>query len=290
VSVPPTVPRIGVSLPQFTDDPDIVISGAKRAEDSGLDSIWLFDHLWPLTGGKRRPIFECWTTLAHVAAVTEKIGIGTMVTRSSLRHPAVLAKMAATVGAIAPGRLTVCIGSGDELSRDENESFGVPYFDEDRVDQLLETVRVVRNYLAGETPALPLSPRVPEIPPVWIAGRSDEIVEATAEADGWNAWAGTVEEFAQDAARVRTLGRPGLAITWAGLVVVNADKPPLVDSKRVQGPAAEVGASLARFAEAGAEEIVCVMPDAERPTAFEVLGEQVAPLVREYVVPRGGIA
>ena len=106
----------------------MVVDGAHRAREAGLDSVFVFDHLWPLTGGKERPIFESWTTLAHIAAVTDTMDIGTLVTRSSLRHPAVLAKMAATVASIAPGRLIVAIGSGDEMSRPENEAYGIPYF------------------------------------------------------------------------------------------------------------------------------------------------------------------
>jgi alkanesulfonate monooxygenase SsuD/methylene tetrahydromethanopterin reductase-like flavin-dependent oxidoreductase (luciferase family) len=103
--------KLGVTLPQFTGDAELFLDGARRAEHLGLDSVWVFDHLWPL-GAKRRPILEGWTALASVASATERIGIGTMVTRSSLRNPAVLAAMAATVGALAPGRLTVGLGCG----------------------------------------------------------------------------------------------------------------------------------------------------------------------------------
>ncbi len=137
---------LGTTLPQFTDDVDRFVNGARRAEQLGLDSVWFFDHLWPLTGGKHRSVFECWTALAWLAESTERIRLGTLVTRSSLRHPAVLAKMAATVGAIAPGRVTIAIGSGDEASRDENESYGIRYFaGAERIGQLTSTVRIVRD-------------------------------------------------------------------------------------------------------------------------------------------------
>jgi alkanesulfonate monooxygenase SsuD/methylene tetrahydromethanopterin reductase-like flavin-dependent oxidoreductase (luciferase family) len=129
--------RLGVTLPQFTGDPSKLLDGARRAEDAGLDSVWLFDHLWPLTGGKSRSMFECWTSLAYIAAVTKRVTVGTLVSRSSMRHPVLLAKMAATVHAIAPGRLVVGIGSGDEASRPENDSVGLPYYPgRERTDQL----------------------------------------------------------------------------------------------------------------------------------------------------------
>ena len=71
--------KLGVTLPQFTDDPAVVVDGAHRAREAGLDSVFVFDHLWPLTGGKERPLFESWTTLAHVASVTDTMDIGTLV-------------------------------------------------------------------------------------------------------------------------------------------------------------------------------------------------------------------
>jgi alkanesulfonate monooxygenase SsuD/methylene tetrahydromethanopterin reductase-like flavin-dependent oxidoreductase (luciferase family) len=204
-----------VTLPQFTDDASKFLDGARRAEEAGLDSIWVFDHMWPLTGGRERPVIECWTALGTLAVVTERIGIGSLVTRSSLRHPALIGKMAATVGEVAPRRLTVAIGSGDAASREENQAFGLPYFSgRMRYADLASTVEVVRRYLneerfshADEIVAiqdLPTSPRSAHPPPVWVAGRSKPILEIAGRlGDGWNGWGGTPEKFAADAARVR---------------------------------------------------------------------------------------
>ena len=94
--------KLGVTLPQFTAEPAQVVDAALRAESLGLDSSWVFDHLWPLSGGKERPALEAWTTLAYLAAATSRIDLGTLVTRSTLRQPAVLAKMAATVAEKLP--------------------------------------------------------------------------------------------------------------------------------------------------------------------------------------------
>ena len=63
--------KIGVTLPQFTDDAKRFISGVRDAEAMGFESVWLFDHLWPLGGKRERPILECWTALAYVAAATD---------------------------------------------------------------------------------------------------------------------------------------------------------------------------------------------------------------------------
>lgn len=286
--------KLGVTLPQFTDDPDEVVNGARRARDAGLDSVFVFDHLWPLTGGKERPFFESWTTLAHIAAVTDDIEIGTLVTRSSLRHPAVLAKMASTVAGIAPGRVIVGIGSGDELSRRENESYGIPYYSgDDRVRQMISTTDAVRRYLNAESVSmrdgfaalddLPASPRV-EPPRVWIGGRSKPVLEAAARvADGWNGWAGTPEQFARDGAAAKAAAAGGnIELTWAGLVIL-ADDDAAAQAKLgtrdpkgyVVGGPDTVARSLTAFIEAGATHLVATFTDPAEPARYESLGTDV---------------
>jgi alkanesulfonate monooxygenase SsuD/methylene tetrahydromethanopterin reductase-like flavin-dependent oxidoreductase (luciferase family) len=288
---------LGATLPQFTEDPGPFVEGAQRAEDSGLDSIWVFDHIWPLTGGRRRSILEAWTALAYVAAETKRIHIGTLVTRSSLRHPALLAKMIATVAEIAPGRLTVAIGSGDEANRAENESYGIPYFSGDaRVPQLRSTVEVVTRYLTQgrvevtdrfvQIDALPPSPRPPERPMVWVGGRGDDVLEVAAEhADGWNGWGGTPRRFRQDASNlVELAGGRAIEISWAGQVVLGRDRDEAVerlgdrDPRRfVVGGPGEVAAALSSFVEAGARHLICTFPRPSLPGTYESLATEVRP-------------
>lgn len=293
---------MGVTLPQFTSDAERFASSARRAEELGLDSAWVFDHLWPLSGGKERPIFEGWTSLAWLAQATSRLGIGTLVTRSSLRHPALLAKMAATVASIAPGRLTVTIGSGDELSRAENESFGIPYYEGgERLDQLASTVGVVRSFLSGEevthqddfvdVDSLPASPRPPQRPKLWVAGRADDTLEVAGNfADGWNGWGGSPERFAQDALRVSEFaalaGERSVELTWAGLVVLGSDeneaRKKLGDKKRgdtVVGSPDTVARHLDALIAAGARHLILTFTDAGRVGSYELLAEKVRPLL-----------
>jgi alkanesulfonate monooxygenase SsuD/methylene tetrahydromethanopterin reductase-like flavin-dependent oxidoreductase (luciferase family) len=284
-------------LPQFTSDPRRVVDGARRAEAAGLDSIWLFDHLWPLSGGRQRPIFESWTTLAHLSAVTTSIKVGTLVSRSSLRHPAVLARMAATAAEVAPGRVIVAIGSGDHLSRDENTAFGLPYFDDaERVAQLESTVEVVRRLLRPGTVShrdpfvaldgLPANAPEPA-PPVWVGGRTRATLEIAARlADGWNSWASTPEEFAEEAAVVTAAagGRP-IELSWGGLVALGrtdadaesklGDRDP---SEWLVGGPERVRRGLDAVAEAGASHLVITLADAARPGSYELLAETLAPV------------
>jgi alkanesulfonate monooxygenase SsuD/methylene tetrahydromethanopterin reductase-like flavin-dependent oxidoreductase (luciferase family) len=276
--------RIGVTLPQFTSDREVFVDGVERTRKCGFDSLWVFDHLWPLSGGKERPVLEAWTTVAWLAAATEGCGIGTLVTRSTLRHPAVLAKMAATVGAIAPARLTVGVGSGDAASRDENESFGIRYFDEDdRVPQLRSTVQLLRNFLDGgpvtqhdefvDVENLPASPTPPERVPLWVGGRSDDTLEvAGLLADGWNGWGGNVERFTQDAQNVlRFAGDRPFELSWGGIVDVGGS--PTGD--RITGTAREVADRLLRIVDAGARHLVITLPHPGRAGAYEDLAADV---------------
>ena len=293
---------IGVTLPQFTDDGEVFIDGARRAQSLGLDSIWVFDHIWPLTGGKKRPFLECWSCLAWLAAATKDIGIGTLATRSSLRHPALVGKMAATVGEIAPGRLTVAIGSGDEHSRAENEACGLPYYEAgDRIDQLESTVAVVVDFLSRvevsahdafvDLDHLPVSPRPRSRPRVWVAGRADDVLEiAGSRADGWNGWGGTPERFAQDALRVAEFaaaaGDRAVEATWGGLVVIAedddaarlklGDRPP--EGFLVGGPDT-IARHLGRLIEAGARHLILTFTDSSNPRSFELLADRVRPLL-----------
>jgi alkanesulfonate monooxygenase SsuD/methylene tetrahydromethanopterin reductase-like flavin-dependent oxidoreductase (luciferase family) len=289
--------KIGVTLPQFTADPERFLSAVERAAELGFDSVWVFDHLWPLGGNRERPILECWTALSYLAFRTS-LQIGTLVTRASLRHPALLAKMAATVGAIAPGRLIVTIGSGDHLNKAENESFGLPYYKgEDRAAQLVSTIEVVQRYLKAPTAdlddayvsvrSLPSSPRALPSPPVWVGGRSVELLEVAGRiADGWNGWGANLETFADDALKVRALAadRP-FEVSWAGQVML-ADSDSAARTKLgernpaqfVVGGPATVGAELRRAVDGGATHLIVALPDAGSPRAYEALAVTVAGL------------
>lgn len=247
--------RLGVTLPQFTDDSERFAGGALRAEALGFDSVWVFDHLWPLSGSKERPILEAWTALAWVAERTERVSIGTLVTRSSLREPAVLVHMARSVARIAPGRLIVGIGSGDDKSRAENEAFGLPYWaGADRVEQFEDTVALLRDGLEGFGVKL------------WVAGRSDDAISIAARyGDAWNGWSGTPETFARDAATLASYaGDRAVEPTWGGVL-----KPDV--------PTSAAAATLSGMVEAGARHVVCTIPEAWQQGRYETLAREVAP-------------
>lgn len=303
--------KFGVTLPQFTQDRDRFLDGARRAEQLGYDSAWVFDHLWPLSGGRERPVLESWMAMAYLATATERIGIGTLVTRSSLRHPVVLAKMVATVGEAAPGRVVCAVGSGDRLSRAENVAFGIAYFEgEDRINQLASTVEILTAYTGEEVVSqsdgflhveeLATSPRPDPAPAIWVGGGARSALHLAGEgADGWNRWGTEVARFERAARTVsEAAGERPIEISWAGQVMV-ADRDGDARAKLegrgagsggpqgkpdagqfVAGGPATVAAQLEGFIQAGATHLIAAFPDAGDPGSYELFAESVIPLLR----------
>src|SRR6188768_4573693 len=138
--------RIGVQLPEverFVPWPEY-LDLARLAEASGYDSVWVGDHLlYDLKDGSTRGPYEAWTTLAAIAAVTERVEIGPLVAATSFHAPTMLAKQAATVDAISGGRLIMGLGAG--WNEREYRAFGFPY--DHRVSRFEEAFTIIRELL-----------------------------------------------------------------------------------------------------------------------------------------------
>ena len=134
--------KVGVQLPEverFVPWPEY-LDLARRVESAGYDSIWVGDHLiYDLPDGSTRGPYEAWTTLAAIAAVTERVEIGPLVASTSFHAPAMLAKQAATVDAISRGRLIVGLGAG--WNRREYDAFGFRY--DRRVSRFEEALAII---------------------------------------------------------------------------------------------------------------------------------------------------
>jgi len=230
--------KVGLILPLFSGKPERVLAVARRAEALGYDGVFAFDHFFPPGAPPDRPSLEAFTTLAAVAAVTERIRIGTLVTRASLRPAGMLAKLAASLDGMSGGRMILGIGTGDPIDKPEHDAYGLPYLDRaDRRAHLVETVGCLTALFAGETwpggawvPPVsgPLLPPASGGPPVWIGGFTDAMVRLAARhADAWNGWGMSIPEFARKADLLRRTaaehGRTAEA-TWAGIVVVGRDE------------------------------------------------------------------
>jgi alkanesulfonate monooxygenase SsuD/methylene tetrahydromethanopterin reductase-like flavin-dependent oxidoreductase (luciferase family) len=249
------LPTLGTTLPQFTERPEPALAAARDARRLGFGGVFVFDHLWPLGGPRTRPALECWTLLAAVAAVAEGSGtlrVGTLVTRAGLRAPALVARMAATVGQVAGVPPVIGVGRGDLANQPENQAFGLPFGSPaDRARAVEDTVAALRGPLAGSRSTGAPSAR----PEVWVGGIGPGARDLAGRlADGWNGWALTPEELAAGLAGVRraaeAAGRDpgGVAGTWGGQVLVAPDRREAADRLARWGegrPPAEVARVVA---------------------------------------------
>jgi alkanesulfonate monooxygenase SsuD/methylene tetrahydromethanopterin reductase-like flavin-dependent oxidoreductase (luciferase family) len=263
-------PRLGLTLPAFSDSPAALLDVARVAEDSGVDGVFTFDHLFRLDrDGRPRPALELMATLGALGAATSRLTIGPLVARASLRPAASLAAGFDSVDRIAPGRFVGSVGAGDLESVPEDSAFGT--MPEDRIATLTDTLARVtgRGY------------------PVWVGGRSAAVRRlAAARADGWNLWGGDVAGFADRVGRLRVelaaAGRERVPFTpsWGGLAVLAptddeaAAKWERLGSRPdvVWGGPPRLAAIARRFGAAGADWVIFGPLDPAAVGNAEVLG------------------
>lgn len=112
--------------PSNTRAPADVLEDVRGAEANGWYGVWLADHYMPNTGDTtpaRGDVYECWALLPALAAVTERVRIGTLVSPTSIHHPALLAKRAATIDQLSGGRFVLGLGAGWQLN--EHHAYGI---------------------------------------------------------------------------------------------------------------------------------------------------------------------
>ncbi|MBI3456548.1 MAG: LLM class flavin-dependent oxidoreductase [Candidatus Rokubacteria bacterium] len=279
--------RFGVTLP--IQPPENLRALATRIEALGLDSVWTGDHV-----AFHNPTLEPLTVLAHVAAITRRVRIGTCVYLLALRHPTVAAKSVATLDVLAGGRVVFGVGVGGEFSK-EFEACGVPRTERGRrVDEGIAVCRLLwtkspasfeGRFVRFTDVSLEPKPVQSGGPPVWIGGRSDHALRRAARVgDGWVSYVVTPERyraslekirgFAAEAGRAITIGsdfEPAhLAFTvidddWeraratAARYLTRQYHQPfdeLVKKYCVLGPPRQCAETLARFVEAGVRTLI----------------------------------
>jgi alkanesulfonate monooxygenase SsuD/methylene tetrahydromethanopterin reductase-like flavin-dependent oxidoreductase (luciferase family) len=239
--------KVGVLIPLSDGDGSAgapsfaeAVAFARAAEDGGLDSAWLADHLFYRDpAGAVSGLHEAWTWLAGVAAATSRIELGHLVACTSFRPPALTAKLAATLDVIAKGRFILGLGCG--WHEPEYRALGVPF--DHRVGRFEEALGVIKRLLAGETVTFHgrfydldeavIAPAPARTIPLLIAARRDRMLRIAArEAALWNtAWYAAPDERLRDelAAFDRAMeveGRPAGAVTrTVGVDVRDPDQP-----------------------------------------------------------------
>ena len=256
---------VGVTVPQFRHDAEAAVAVAGRAEATGLDGVFVFDHLWPI-GQRMRPALHSLTLLGALAAETERVTLGTLVARVGLVPVPVLVHGLVSLHRMTAGRFIAALGTGDSLNREENEAYGVPFAPvADRVAALVEGCRRLRA--AGVA--------------TWVGGRSTAVRTAAGAADGWNGWGIGVDTFVTEAAGVPA----GPALTWGGQVLIGRTRTEADAKLRahggrpglVAGTPDDLRAHLDGLAAAGAAWAICAPLDVGTdPAAVEMLAEVAA--------------
>jgi len=219
-----------------------------------IEHAWLFDHLMPIGGDPDGPIFEGWTLLSALAAQTERMRLGLLVTSNRFRPPAMLAKIATTVDIVSGGRLDFGIGAGSRpshpLARREYDGHGLPYHTlDDAVAALAEACTVIRRLWTDDEPfdfdgehvklkgAFGNPKPIQSHPPIMIGGRASATLRVVAEhADLWNIpGGGDIDDLAGRSKLLdrycAEIGRDPAEITRSIFLPVDYDKPEFTREK-----------------------------------------------------------
>ncbi len=232
-----------------------ILALARLADTEGWHCLWYADHYMPNTGTEAfapGEMHECWAMLSAVAAVTERVRIGSLVAPTSVHHPAVLANRAATIDHISDGRLVLGIGAGWQIN--EHHAYGIELEPPaTRVDRFEEAIQIVRSLFANERTTFdgahytirdaPMDPKPVQAPlPILVGTASPRMMRITAtHADEWNTW-GAPELAGAGVAKFRAacerVGRdPASMRTCAQALVVVTDDADTVAKVRAGGMA-----------------------------------------------------
>jgi alkanesulfonate monooxygenase SsuD/methylene tetrahydromethanopterin reductase-like flavin-dependent oxidoreductase (luciferase family) len=274
--------NVGIQLPEVEREVrrDELAAMARAAEECGFDSVWVGDHL--LYRGPDRGPWDCWTTLAWLAGITERVELGPLVACTAFHPPGVLARMAAAIHELSGGRLVLGLGAG--WNDDEFRAFGIPL--DHRVSRFEEAFEIVRRLLAGERITCHgrfhevedaiLLPAPTRRPKLMIGANAPRLLSiALPHVDAWNTWftryGNTAEGFAAHNAEIdeaaRRAGRDPGEIARSACVFVALDGAGARqnDESVAAVPAERLAGHLEALAQAGADEAILVVdPITER--------------------------
>lgn len=257
----------------------------------GYDTAWTFDHFFPILSDPSGPCFEGWISLTALAAESSHVQAGVLVTGNTYRHPAVLAKMGATLDHVCNGRLIMGIGAA--WFEMEHSGYGIPFpSTAERIQRLDEAAGLIRRlwtekqvtfegryYQLKDAYCEPKPVQQPH-PPIMIGGAGEKLTlrVVAKHADMWNTF-GSPELFRHKIQVLRehcgAVGRSfeDIEISWAGAALVTDSReeknellhrfaaafgitPEQYEQGALVGSAAEVQDRISRFIEVGVSHFI----------------------------------
>jgi probable F420-dependent oxidoreductase len=208
--------QLGIHLPHAGEQarPELIRRAAIRAEELGLDDVWVSEHIIvPRATFPRSPLFyHPVLSLTWAAAVTKRVRLGTSVLVLPMRHPLPLAKELATLQNFSEGRLI--LGAGVGWLESEFAALGVPFHERGRrMDEGIAMMRAVwtqdpvtfrSKYIPAEITEMTMSPRPVRPIPIWFGARSEAAFQRMVRiGDGWHGSQLTPEQAAPIISRLR---------------------------------------------------------------------------------------
>jgi probable F420-dependent oxidoreductase len=280
--------------PSNTRAPADVLEDVRGAEANGWYGVWLADHYMPNTGDTtpvRGDVYECWALLPALAAVTERVRIGTLVSPTSIHHPALLAKRAATIDQLSGGRFVLGLGAGWQLN--EHHAYGIELEPPGkRVSRFEEAITIVRSMLADDTTTFdgefynftdaPADPKPVQAPlPLLVGTRGPRMLRITARhANEWNTWhapdlADRIQALAEACQKT---GRDP-ATMWRSVNALIDLSESTPSGRTLAGSAQQLIDQLGQYASLGFDEFI--LPDANLGATVAERADQLARIKAE---------
>ncbi len=281
--------------PSNTRAPADVLEDVRGAEASGWYGVWLADHYMPNTGDTtpaRGDVYECWALLPALAAVTERVRIGTLVSPTSVHHPALLAKRAATIDQLSGGRFVLGLGAGWQLN--EHHAYGIDLEPPGkRVGRFEEAIAIVRSMLADDTTTFagefynltdaPADPKPVQAPlPLLVGTRGPRMLRITARhANEWNTWhapdlADRIQALAEACEKA---GRDPATMSRSVNALIDLDGSAPPSGRTLAGSAQQLIDQLGQYAGLGFDEFI--LPDANLGATVAERADQLARIKAE---------
>ena len=264
---------------------DDILAVAQHADETGWDGVYFADHFMPNAADVSNPVHECWTILTALAAKTTRVRLGSLVCGNTYRHPAVLAKQAASADIVSKGRIVLGLGAG--WQENEHRAYGIPFYDtKERLQRLDEACALVTGLLRNERTSFqgrfyqledaPLEPKPANAKmPLLVGGGGEKVTMRIAAqyADEWNVW-GTPELLAQKGevleGHCQALGRDPKLIKHSAqaLLFMSEDEEFLTKRREsanqmpmptIIGSPDDMAGIVRRYADAGVDELI--VPD-----------------------------